>query len=131
MMRDGKIFSRHFNDLSDEGLAAAVQFRDEAVKILGEGRANDVPERVLNALGLSAPVFSIFRDEPNSSYNVNFKNAKGATAARAFPFLYVAEEDAYAKAIEFLEGTLKPRSQMARARRARKTVKGNVGRRTG
>lgn len=107
IMRRGKSFGRYFGGLSDETLAMAVQFRDEALKILGEARANTIPARVLKALALPAHVPGISRDTARSAYSVNHTNAKGKQISRLFSFVHVPEEDAYAVAIEFLEGTLK------------------------
>lgn len=106
-MRDGESFSRHFAGLSEESLAAAINFRDEAAKIVGEPKTLAIPARVLKSLGLAKAVVRIAREAASSSYSVSYKNEAGKNRSRKFSFLYVPEEDAYAAAIGFLEETLK------------------------
>lgn len=48
--RDGETFARSFQGHTEESLSAAIKFRDEALKILGE-RPSNIPVRVLKALG--------------------------------------------------------------------------------
>jgi hypothetical protein len=105
-MRRGESFQRHFSGLTDQSLSAAIKFRDEALKILGE-LYNSVPAQVLKALGLSAPVPGITRDAGNSTYVVAVPNAKSARLQQKFPFEFLKEEDAYAAAIECVEARLK------------------------
>ncbi len=105
-MRRGETFERHFPAVTDEGFSAAIKFRDEALKILGETN-NSIPAQVLKALGLSAPVPGIFRDAANSTYAVSATDAKGARMRQKFSFKFLKEEDAYAAAIVCVEARLK------------------------
>jgi hypothetical protein len=104
--RDGKIFRRSFHGLSEESLSAAVKFRDEALKILGENH-QAVPAHVLKALGLSLPVPGISRMAAKSSYKVTNSCVAKSPKQTDFSFKFLAEEDAYAAAIECLEAGLK------------------------
>ena len=106
-VRGGENFDRHFAGVSEESLSAAIRFRDQALKVLGQSHYGSVPGRVLQALRLSRPVVGVARQALTSSYVVTYKDAKGQSRLRHFYFLYVPEEDAYAAAIEFLEQTLK------------------------
>jgi hypothetical protein len=100
-MRRGEIFERRFSGITDESLSAAIKFRDEALKILGE-KSNSVPAHVLKALGLSAPVPGISRNAAGSAYRLS-----GGDSPQEFPFEFLKEEDAYAAAIECVEAALK------------------------
>ena len=102
-MRRGETFKRYFAGLTEERLSAAVRFRDEALKVLGGTRSQSIPPRVLQALGLSVPVPGIARNAPASAYVVRCKDMDGSKKSRNFSFAHLAEEDAYAAAIEFLE----------------------------
>jgi hypothetical protein len=104
--RAGKRFDRWFPGTSDESLAAAIDFRDEAEQILGGRARNAIPAGVLSLLRLPAPVRGIHRDPRDLSYGVVYKDAKGETRSRDFCFKHVPEEDAYASAIAFLEQTV-------------------------
>jgi hypothetical protein len=55
IMRDGEMFSQSFVGLSEDSLSAAMKFRDEALKILGDPRDDAVPKNVLQALGCPLP----------------------------------------------------------------------------
>lgn len=105
-MRRGETFSRQFTGISDESLSAAIKFRDEALKILGEKR-NSVPAHVLKSLGLSAPVPGISRNAAGSAYRLQREDSKKADMPQEFPFEFLKEEDAYAAAIECVEAVLK------------------------
>jgi len=104
-MRRGETFNRHFQGVTDQSLSAAIKFRDEALKILGEPRIS-VPAHVLKALGLSAPVPGITRDATNSLY-VPATDGKRTGVRQRFSFEFLKEEDAYAAAIECVEARLK------------------------
>jgi hypothetical protein len=105
-MRKGESFKRRFSGTSEESLSAAIRFRDEALKILGEN-FTDVPDRVLKALCLSLPVPGISRLPESSSYCVSAGPPRKGSGAKHFSFKYIPEEDAYAAAIECLETSLK------------------------
>jgi hypothetical protein len=105
-MRRGETFNRHFRGVTDQSLSAAIKFRDEALKILGEPHTS-VPAQILKALGLSAPVPGISRDAANSTYVVTTPDAKRASVRQKFSFELLKEEDAYAAAIECVEARLK------------------------
>jgi hypothetical protein len=106
-MRHGKMFARRFPGLTDESLSAAIKFRDEAVKILGETKKNPVSAHVLKALGLSAPVPYISRDAAGTRFILRVAVAKQRGVPEEFPFEFLKEEDAYAAAIECVEAGLK------------------------
>jgi hypothetical protein len=105
-LRRGETFTGHFPGVTDESLAKAIRFRDEATKILGE-RSNSIPSRVLNALGLPAPVPGIIRKPTQSAYMVLMRNGGKAVRRQRFSFEFLTEEDAYAAAIECVEAQLK------------------------
>jgi hypothetical protein len=105
-MRRGETFARNFSGITDESLSAAIKFRDEALKVLGENR-HSVPAHVLKALGLSAPVPGISRNAAGSAYCLSRENSKRADMPQEFPFEFLKEEDAYAAAIECVEACLK------------------------
>jgi hypothetical protein len=100
--RDGETFTRDFRGGTEEKLAAAIEFRDEALKLLGESARKSVPDRVLKALGLPAPVPGILRHRAESVYVVRGKDG----TRHRFSYRHLAEEDAYAAAIACLEADL-------------------------
>jgi hypothetical protein len=96
-------FSRSVIGHSEESLREATRVRDEALRSTTARRANQIPPRVLRALGLSSAVLGITRLPSRSVYRVEYTDAAGRRRTRQFYFRAVPEEDAYAAAIIFLE----------------------------
>jgi hypothetical protein len=101
-MRGGESFRRMFRGVGDESLSAAIKFRDEVEKIVGD-KYRPIPSHVLKALGLSRPVPGISRNAEGTAYVVGTDEAKRAGVPREFPFEFLKEEDSYAAAIECVE----------------------------
>lgn len=114
--RHGETFSRRFYGKTEATLDAAVEFRDKALKVLGELRDRAVPARVLKTLRLPAAVPNIYHS--GKAYVAHLGKGKTQT----FSFAYVAEEDAYAMAIASLEENL--RTKAAKGRPPGKNARG-------
>jgi hypothetical protein len=100
-------FNRRVPGNSEKSLRKAMRIRDEALRERPERRLNQIPRRVLRALGLSGPVRGISRLPSRSVYRVVYNDAAGRRQLRQFYFRAVPEEDAYAAAIAFLQTRLK------------------------
>ena len=93
-------FSRHFAGHSDASLAAALKFRDKALRELPQKRLNPVPRAVLKAVGLEHEAVGVFRHPRRQFYQVGFKE-KGHLRMRTFSWKKRPEADAYAAAVAF------------------------------
>ena len=107
LTRAGNEFSRHFAGLSESSHRAAIRFRDKVLRELPAKRLNNVPPRVLKALGLSKPVVGVFRTPRRSMYQVSYRDGK-RRCVRAFAWGRERNEvEAYAAAIAFRKETLR------------------------
>jgi hypothetical protein len=108
LYRGGKgVFSWCVRGRSEESLREAMRVRDEAVREMPGRRVNQIPPRVLRALGLSEPVRGISRLASRSVYRVYYRDSAGRVHLEQFYYRAVPEEDAYAAAIAFVQSRYK------------------------
>jgi hypothetical protein len=99
--RVGQEHTAYFAGHSDKSLRAAQRYRDRMLRQLPSKRLNQVPRRVLQALGLSEPVVGVFRPRGRNHYSVTFPDRRtGRKRTRAFSWKEPGGEiEAYAQAI--------------------------------
>lgn len=109
--RNGKYaLTKHFAGFSEESLAAAKIFRDQADKSLPSTRRCEIPPEVLKALSLDSAVDGVARCHQRSCYRVSYRKQDGRDTARSFYYRQIREEEAYAAAIAFREELLRTSS---------------------
>jgi hypothetical protein len=108
LYRGGKgVFSRSVRGRSEESLREAMRVRDEVVRDMPGQRINQIPPRVLRALGLARPVPGICRLASRSVYRIFYFDAAGRRRTEQFYYRVVPEVDAYAAAIAFMQAGYK------------------------
>jgi hypothetical protein len=101
----------YFAGHTDKSLRAAMRCRDRMLRQLPDKRRNPVPRRVLQALGLTAPVVGVFRPRGRGHYSVIYADRTGRKRTRVFSFRDPEEEiAAYAEAIALRQKSLRGRA---------------------
>lgn len=99
----------YFAGHSPESLRRAQRYRDRMLRELPSKRLNQVPPRVLKALGLTQPVVGVFRPRGRQHYSVTYTDRTGRKCTRAFSWKHQDETEAYAQAIALRNKDLRRR----------------------